>query len=268
MGHLITLRDVVGSDTSEMMSVVSSEKFGVKVRRFGDDNAIAAPTVSSKVVEALMSKQQDIQTRLQLFKQVSAAKRAQIATKFAELRATVDSSERAALVAYDSEVHAVVKRVEAEEAAAKVWCEQLAGLLFCGRGSDGEELLPSARNVEKLDNLPGFALVDCIVPQEVTKSILNDCWKVVSTLDDATQRYQHDLAAASTEHSIVKDVRTYAACIALPLSRNHGLTAIIQVAAAASVEQSRLHSHVQVLTRELKSKSRLQASPGVSWFLC
>ncbi|MFN9942580.1 MAG: hypothetical protein ACK56I_24235, partial [bacterium] len=82
----------------------------------------------------LMAKQASLQQWLTMFVDESRVKRDGIVSKFGRIRSVLDSAEREALVAYDDEVRAVMKRAEIEGEGLEVLSQQLSARLLAFGG--------------------------------------------------------------------------------------------------------------------------------------
>ena len=154
----------------------------------------------AKIVQ-LVAEQASLQQWLKLFVDESAVKRGNIVTKFASMRAVLDSSERAALVAYDDEVRRVVKSVEIESESVEVLAQQLSAcVLAFGNGCCDVDV--GSEDVES--SVESVRSVDVALCEEGLCDLLRACWSLVHVVsDDADEQV---LAVATAEVGICDQV--------------------------------------------------------------
>jgi hypothetical protein len=106
-----------------------------------------------------------------LFVEESAVKRDDIVAKFGRLRAVLESSERAALAAYDEAVRCMVKLAEVEAEGVEVLAQQLSAqaLAFCVIGKD----------CGPWNDVLTVGSVDIAMCGAGLEQILQECWKLV-----------------------------------------------------------------------------------------
>jgi hypothetical protein len=124
-------------------------------------------------------------------------KRDDIVAKFGRLRAVLESSERAALAAYDEAVRCMVKQAEVEAEGVEVLAQQLSAQALASCDADVSVDLTSGEPLESLH-------VDLAVCDDTLMMLLRECWKVVASA--SSNKDKQALAVASKQAEILEEV--------------------------------------------------------------